>query len=470
MQNSWDIVVLGAGPAGGEAARAASQGGARVLLIDEQARPGGQVWRARAVARSGSVASAEERQGTRHRQAIEESDVTFLGSARLWHIERKEQNWTLHIVVNRLSQGHEARCVILAPGAREFVQPFPGWTTPGVFGLAGVTALMKSQQCPPGRRVVVAGGGPLALFAAAEILRLGGEVTALVTPNSRSEWLRCLPLLALNPALAAKGAELVLRIRRAGVPVLWRHVVARASGDGELDHVKATPCTSDWRPTAGGKTLIADALCVGHGLVPNTEVAALAGLKLAYDQTSGMWVVPTGIHGETDLPGLFVCGDGAIVRGAQTAQRNGKRVGAAAAKALSGSTLPGTSGRPHRSERFGKAMTELATPRPGLIKTTDDDTIICRCETLTRRQLDTAIEAGANSLGALKSATRCGMGPCGGRYCMTAAARLIAEQTGTPPGSIRPPTPRPPLFPLPAEALVTGFEYADLPIPEPSPL
>ena len=471
MPDNWDIAVLGAGPAGGEAARVAAEGNLSVLLIDEQAQPGGQIWRTKDKSREDVSDTVETREGNRHREALKDSEVTFLGSARLWHIERRGENWHLHVLINGRSECHIARSVILAPGAREFVQPFSGWTTPGVYGLAGVTALMKSQQCPPGQRTVVAGGGPLAIFAAAEILRLGGQVAAVAIPNARMDWLRCLPLFAAHPAFAARGAELILRLKRANVPLLWRHVVTRAAGEEVLTSVQLSPCDAGWAPIGQGRELLADTLCVGHGLVPNMEVAALAGLALTYDEALGVWIAPTGYCGETALPGLFLCGDGAVLRGAETARRKGRLAGTSAVLSLEGrEPRQNAVQRPVRGERFGKAMTDLATPRPGLVRLTKSDTIVCRCENLTRNTLDVAIDAGAGSLGALKSATRCGMGPCGGRYCMTAAARLISERTGTPPENIYPPTPRPPLFPLPAGSIGTGFEYDDLPIPEPAPL
>ncbi|WP_127520055.1 NAD(P)/FAD-dependent oxidoreductase [Mesorhizobium sp. Z1-4] len=470
MQDSWDIAVLGGGPAGGEAARAAAAYGARIVLIDEQARPGGQVWRAKDTAREDVGDSSETAAGNLHRARLEKSTVTFLSQARLWHIERAEDQWHLHLLVDGCSQRHAARSVILAPGAREFVQPFPGWTTPGVFGLAGVTALMKSQQCPPGRRSVVSGGGPLAIFAASEILRLGGEVAAVVTPNSKAEWLRCWPEFMANPSLTLRGAEMMMRLKRAGVPILWRHLVSRASGDPTLRAVQVTPCHANWTPRGGESAIEADALCVGHGLVPNSEVAVLAGLTPQYDAQQGGWIAASGPLGETELPGLYLCGDGAGLRGAAASQNQGARVGEAAAMALNGQRPGKTSHRTSAAERFGRAMTRLAIPQPGLARLTDADTIVCRCEAIPRRKLDAAIDAGATSLDALKSATRCGMGPCGGKYCLTNAARLIGEKTGKQLADIPPPVPRPPLFPLPVDAVGAGFDYDNLPIPAPAPL
>ncbi len=471
MRSSWDIAVLGAGPAGGAAARIAADDGADVLLLDEQRRPGGQVWRVKSAARHFASDSPETRAGDAHRAALEQSKVTFRGETRLWHIERKKDIWVLHVLTLSGTAIYNARAVILAPGAREFVQPFPGWTVPGVFGLAGVTALIKSQQIPPGRRCVVAGSGPLAIYAAAEILRLGGEIAAIVTPNSRADWLWCLPALLANPFLAKRGAEWIAQLKRAGMPIFWRHLVTRTKGNEVLSALHVSRCTSEWAPTGAATEIPADTLCIGNGLLPNSEIAALAGLELHYDADCGGWIAPVGPHGQTVIPGLYLCGDGAGIRGATVASEQGERAGMAAARWLKGA--PASSGsqrRSHRAEWLGLAMTGLSRPRRGLDSLTTPETIVCRCENLTRATLEAEIDAGAASVEALKSATRCGMGPCGGRYCLTSAARLIEMRQGAAPGTVSPPTTRPPLFPLPVAAIGTEFDYDDLPIPAPAPL
>jgi NAD(P)H-nitrite reductase large subunit len=123
-----------------------------------------------------------------------------------------------------------------------------------------------------------------------------------------------------------------------------------------------------------------------------------------------------------------------------------------------------------RTAKFGRAMTMLTIPPTGVAEAIDREAIVCRCELLSRSVLDEAITGGAITLNELKAVTRCGMGPCGGRICEEAAAHLIAAQTGKSRADLLPATARPPLRPLPLGAFCDGFDYADLPLPEPAPL
>jgi len=123
-----------------------------------------------------------------------------------------------------------------------------------------------------------------------------------------------------------------------------------------------------------------------------------------------------------------------------------------------------------RAAAFGQAMTALSIPNPKVEALTRDDTILCRCESLTRGDILAEIAAGATSSNAVKSGRRAGMGPCGGKYCQPAIAALIAQETGKPLADIPPSTPRPPLRPVPLGEVAGDLHYADLPIPKPAPL
>jgi bacterioferritin-associated ferredoxin len=115
-------------------------------------------------------------------------------------------------------------------------------------------------------------------------------------------------------------------------------------------------------------------------------------------------------------------------------------------------------------------MSALGLPRAGLDALTPPDTVVCRCEGVTRAAIEREIAAGAATTNAVKSGTRCGMGPCGGRFCQTAVARIIERARSLPPGSVAPPTARPPLRPVPVAAVAGRFQYEALPIPAPAPL
>jgi len=468
-----DIAVLGAGPAGASAALAANGAGARVLLIDDQPRPGGQVWRPKSAAILDAPPTPETKSGDALRRAVAQSGIVHLADSRIWTMEQGDTGWHLHLVDAAGRRGRiNSRSLVLAPGAREYVQPLPGWTLPGCIGLAGATAMMKRDLLPPGRRVVVCGTGPLLFFVASEIRRLGGEVAAIVTPSSRWDWLRTLPALASSPGLAARGALWIADLIVAGVPILWRHMVTRIAGTEAVQSVEIRAVDGDWTPLGPPITIQTDACCIGHGLVPNSEPASLAGLQLRFDETARYWAPQARPDGTTAIPSLFLCGDGLAIRGAAAAEIQGRLAGLSAAFGLGFGTGPDDALRHRQAKaaRFGAAMEALSHPRPGLAALTTADTPVCRCENITRQEVEAEIAGGASSVIAVKSGIRTGMGACGGRFCGTAVARILAVASGRPENEVPPATARPPLCPVSITTLAGDFRYEDLPIRKPAPL
>lgn len=465
---AFDIAVLGAGPAGGHAAMAAADQGLRVVLLDEQSQPGGQVWRAKSAAIQSAPKTPEGKAGDAFRAAVARGSIDCRFSTRVWQITRHDALWQIETLTDGVVGQITARSLILACGAREVVQPVPGWTLPGVIGLAGATALFKQSLTPPGDRTVVSGTGPLVFYVASEIRRLGGTVAAVVTPNTRVDWVKALPAMLRKPGLLARGGVWMADLMLAGVPILWGHTVKGVAGKECVDGVTATPI-------GGGKdrTFWADSLCLGHGLIPQIEAAQMLGVSVRHAPALGGWVPDCADDGRTDVEGLYLCGDGTGIRGAAAAIHHGRLCGLRAASDLGcpgGRDMDRARAAWQRDARFGLAMTALSLPDPRLAKFATDDTILCRCESLTQQMLKDEIASGAGSTNAVKSGVRAGMGPCGGKYCQTVIARLIAAETGQAEADIPPPTPRPPLRPVPVAAVAGSFDYDDLPIPKPAPL
>ncbi|WP_426955650.1 FAD-dependent oxidoreductase [Muricoccus radiodurans] len=453
-----DVVILGAGPAGAAAAVEAQRLGLSALVLDEAAEAGGQVYRAPSAAVSNTP---RDPAGAALRATLAGSGARTLFGRRVWHVDR---SFRARCISPEGPEEHAARALIVATGARERVLPVPGWTLPGVIGLAAATVLLKSEKVLPGREVVVAGTGPLLLLVAATILKGGGRVAAVVDAAGRTDWLRQAPALAARPDLVARGLRWAARIRRAGVPVLRRHAVRRVLGGEFVESVEVGPL--DGGPA---RRFTADALCLGHGLLPATEVTGLLRAAHRHDPALGGWVPDADALGATSIPGLFVCGDGAGIRGADAAPLTGALAALGAAKhlgrAVDADRIARLEKALSRIARFGAAMTRVATPPPALLDLTTPDTILCRCEGLRRSDLEPEIDAGAVTLNALKSATRCGMGPCGGRHCAEPVAMLIAARTGRSPAEIGQSTGRPPLRPVPLDVLAGDFDYADIPFP-----
>ena len=473
MTDPIDILVVGAGPAGANAALAAARHGKYVVLLDEQEKPGGQVWQAK----DGSILSApqtpEGSAGDALRTQITKAQIDHRGGTLIWQIERQSNSWDVYVLRDGKVERLTAKTLVLATGAREFVQPIPGWTKPGVFGLAGATALFKQNLSPPGQRTIVSGTGPLVFFVASEIRRLGGTVAAVVTPNTRRDWVAKLPALAGRVDLALRGAFWIAHLMMNRIPIFWGCSVVSVEGVARVEGAEIQKLDANWAPKGKTWSIYADSLCLGHGLIPSIEAPQLSGITISYRSDLGGWVPDIGKDGVTSVEGVFLCGDGAGIRGAAAAELHGTLAGLSAAEHLGARTAKERATlRPrfNRAARFGLAMTALSTSRPGLAMLTKPDTIVCRCESLTRTRISQEVEVGAASTNAVKSGLRAGMGPCGGKYCQTAIARFIAMHENRPEAEIPPSAPRPPLRPVPVSALSADFDYDDLPIPKPAPL
>jgi NAD(P)H-nitrite reductase large subunit len=355
----------------------------------------------------------------------------------------------------------QARALILCCGTHERIIPFPGWTLPGVIGLAAATILLKAQGVLPGQRVVVAGAGPLLYAVAAKLLAGGGAVAAVIDAATPGEWLRALPALTARPDLLAQGAAWRAKLLAARVPVLAGAQVTAAEGDKVLTNVRA-----------GERVFQADALCIGHGLVPATEASRTYRARHVHRPEDGGWVPVLDAAQRTSVPFLYAAGDGAGVRGAAAAPAAGRLAARTALHDLgfSSEQAPQEDAALTRARRTGAAMARMMALRPAMIKAIPPETIICRCEGVTRNAIENAAAAGANTINQLKHFTRCGMGPCQGRMCGEAAGALLADACGIGVAEVGFATGRIPLRPVPMEAILGDFDYADIPVPAPAPI
>lgn len=475
MTTSFDVAILGAGPAGAEAACVAARLGLSTVVIDEASAAGGQVYRAPAApAPEGDCYQAE---GDALRAKLAQSAATFRAGERVWNIARKSdcagQLFDISTIGTRGLGTVQARSLIVATGATERFYPRPGWTLPGVIGLAAATILLKSFKVLPGSRTVVAGAGPLLSLVAHLIIEAGGHVAAIVDVSPLNEWIRLIPRMAARPDLLARGVAWQLEVARHRVPVYRGYDVTRVFGAISVEAVEIACLDRDRhrRPL----TLDADALCLGYGLTPATEVYRLLDARHTYVPERGGWIPELDDAQRTSVPFLYGAGDGAGLLGAAAAPLTGTAAALAAAADLGAindsryrNEASEVRGRLAKASRFGAAMASVARPRPTLIEDIDDSTIVCRCEDITAGEIRAAIKEGAQNINALKFATRCGMGPCGGRVCGEAAASLM-QCHGIERTRIGQFTARPPLRPISLGDVTGDFEYSDIPLPEPAP-
>jgi NADPH-dependent 2,4-dienoyl-CoA reductase/sulfur reductase-like enzyme len=472
-----DLLVMGAGPAGARAALRAKASGLSVVLIDQNNDAGGQVWRPLPEGFSrlpGIVPADEARDGDALRLELRQAGVLCLYGHKVWNVG---SNLRTDVISPEGSVSWFPSALLVATGTTERVIPFTGWTAPGVMGLAAATILLKSQNMLPGRRTLVAGCGPLLLAVANGILKAGGEVAAVVDLASRTQWLRTLSALKERPDLLWQGLRWQANLRLAGVPVLYRHgiesVVSTPGGfDARVQSVDASGA-----PVGGAARMFSvDGVTVGHGLVPSTDVTLLLRAKHRYAAERGGWVAESDEMGRTSVPGLFVAGDGAGVAGAAAAGAHGELAALACAYDLGRMSAENYADERsallaqwRKPARFGRAMAGLMALREGAVAAIKPDTVVCRCEDVTRAEIDAAAHEGARDMNQLKAWTRCGMGPCQGRTCSDVAGALLALHVGSR-EAVGCFTGRAPLRPVSLAEVAGQYTYADIPIPKAAPI
>ena len=469
----YDVIVIGAGPAGSNAALETSAHGLNTLLIDEQRDAGGQVWRVKSKSILSAPKTETSEKGDALRTNVKNSKVEVLFSARVWQIEKNEDdNWVLGVDSDIGSQTLCCKSLIIATGAQERVIPVPGWTLPGVLGLAGATALFKEHMMVPDRRVIVAGSGPLLFFVASEVIRLGGKVSAVVSINSRFDWLKSLPAMMSNPSLIWQGVKWIIDLRMKRVPIHWGFGVKSIEGKDKVDGVTIGNIDSEWRLGAGKERYIhGENVFYGHGLTPAIEATRLAGADHHYDEALGGWVPTIDQLGRTSVKNLYACGDNAGILGVGAAPLRGQFAAMATLEDHGVNNIKKAELKQLKNaKKFGIAATALTIPRSGLEGFITGETEVCRCEGVTRDEIEHELKTGAASPNSVKSGTRCGMGPCGGRFCAESVAIITEFTNQQSREEIGLPTSRPPLRPIAINDISDDLNYDDLPIPGVSPL
>lgn len=475
MTGTFDLIVLGAGPAGIAAALAARRHDLKVAVLDQARAAGGQIYRAPTF-RVAAVGQAPDlARGETLRAALEQSGAALFFDYKVWFVA---PGVSVAAVGPQGPARFEAPGIVVATGTTERVIPVPGVTLPGVLGLAAATILLKAHAAVPAGPTVVAGVGPLLYAVAAGLLKAGGKVAAVVDLCRSKDWVAAVPSLAGRPDLLAQGLSWMATLRRAGVPLFFGHAVTAIGGADAVEDVEIRPVDPEWRPRPDARAILVQArsVAIGHGLVPATEALRLLGVPHAFRSAQGGWTPQVQPDGSTAIAGVYVAGDCAGVAGAAAAGLSGEIAGLGVARvagALSARTYDRATRGLHRrflrAHRFGSGISRLMALRPGLVRAIPDATIVCRCEDISRAAIDAAVAAGARHVGQLKSTTRCGMGPCQGRMCAEAAAELVALGSGADRAAAGQWTARTPILPVPLAAMIGDYDYDDIPKPKPAP-
>jgi len=390
-----DVLVVGAGPAGMAAAWRAAQSGSRVIVVDDNPAAGGQIWR-------GGPPEAQV-----WLERIRSVDVQVINGGRVF-----QQSGSRSLLAETGGGLCELsyKSLVLATGARERFLPFPGWTLPNVMGAGGLQALVKTGLPIEGKRVVVAGTGPL-LLAVAAYLR-GRRANVLLIAEQASS----VQLARFAVGLFSKRSQAFeLKRQLKNVPYQSGCWVSEAHGEEKLESATLV---------RGGKRrqVACDYLACGFHLVPNIELAELLGCVIE----SGS--VKVDEFQQTTVANVYTAGETTGIGGLELSLVEGEIAGLAAA----GKHETARALFPVRAKqkKFADLLNRTFELREELKKLATPETIVCRCEDVTFERL-----RGHDSWRAAKLQTRCGMGPCQGRICGGAVDFLFGWRAE----SVRPP-------------------------------
>ena len=445
----FDLVIIGAGPAGMAAAVEACSHGLRVALLDEQASPGGQIYRnvLHTDAQRAAILGPDYVSGQALVDAFLASSTHYIAEAAVWQVTAQK---AVHFLNNGVAKVIQGRTLLLATGAYERPMPIPGWTLPGVMTAGAGQILLKSAALLPNGPVVLAGCGPLLYLLAVQYLRAGIRPAAVVDTSGHGDLLRGaahLPGILRGWRDLGKGLGLLGTLRR--LKIAHYRAARDLSIEGE-SQARALCFTRNGRH----HRIPAELILLHQGVVPNTQISNALRLDHDWDNAQHCWTARRSQWGETSLEGVFIAGDGGRIGGALAARQQGRLAALAVARQLQ-------SIEPQQlREREGDCRKRLAMhlalrplldrlyPPSPQCRAPADDVIICRCEEVRAKDIRAIVALGCLGPNQTKAFSRCGMGPCQGRMCGLSVTELIASERQVTPEHVGYYRIRPPLKPI----------------------
>ena len=455
MKRKYELLIIGAGPAGMAAACKAVARGVQVCVIDDQPDPGGQIYRNvdKASPQVKEILGADYREGHVLVEKFIKSGGDYFANASVWYLDE-----TNHVGIQQKGKTHfiYPEFLIIATGAQERPMPIKGWQLPGVMYAGAGQILLKSSSLVPGGKLVLAGSGPLLLLLANQYLRAGVKIQALLdtTPAGRltQSFGKLIPAQKTYHDLV-KGTGLIWNIKRAGVPYYKNVQGLSIAGNTKLDRVTFHAARKGSKQVSDGG-IEADTLLLHQGVIPNVRIPLAAGCEIKWSDTQQGWNVNTDLYGLSHNS-TYVIGDCARIVGAMASRYQGElsalhvahRLGKVASKEFQDAQKSSLKlFRLHAAIR--PFLDSMYAPSHEYLVPASEEVLVCRCEEVSVKQIREAISLGCVGPNQVKSFTRCGMGPCQGGQCASTVSRIIADELNQDMDEVGVLRVRPPLSPI----------------------
>ena len=471
-----DVLIVGAGPASLAAVDVLANHDIDITVVDEQARPGGQIYRQppQQFKVQNWLSSHIYSSGKKLLEKVSRiKKIQWLTQTTVVGITKNREAGSVYVHNVTISsqsgaEDIEAKCVLIAPGCHDMSVIFPGWTTPGVMATGGIQAFVKSQQLVPGDQFLFVGTHPLQLIVADQIVQAGGHVQAVIFAQPLSHAI----VLIKSPKMLLRHASkflhiamTLLRLIKAGVPVKFGETIVQANGNAVLSSASIARVDSKGIIDKSNiRNIECDRLGICFSFLASSELARQCGAECSWSNESGGWIIDHDEWMMTNIPGIYVAGEITGVAGAEVAIEEGRIAGLGIVKGLQLEQVEKILklSKPVRTKllhlnQFAELLKALSYPGKKLLEQLrTSESILCKCDEITidefNRQLsDNPHISNAN---AAKLLSRTGMGLCQGRYCQYHITQILAQHVSTSEQEVGPFTSRFPTKPVKISELI----------------
>ncbi len=463
MNNEYDVVIVGAGFGGIQAALTLEKYKLKVCVIDEGVLPGGQFIRYSENNKNSNTPPTYVK-GLELVKQFNESTVTYLQESTLIFI-----NNTKEMIVKLKDDSLKRlnpKTIILATGASEIVHPFLGWDLPGIMTTGALQILLKTSGKRFSDEITIAGSGILPYAAASTWLDKGGKISNFYDSNNFSK-----KLSMLTSALSSKDKRsdlfaLLPDMLKIQMKAKNNTKIIEARGNGKLESIVLAKVDRDGNVIKGSEfEKKVSLLAIGNGLIANTEAAITAGCKTVYDEKLGGLIVDVDDYLETSIKGIFTIGASTGICGADKSQLEGELSAYSVLNQLNKISKTNFKNKTsnlrvqrHKMMKFTNLLSSMQEANLNELNNLDDNTTICRCENIKIGFIKEAIENGSTSINSIKKRTRAGMGNCQGKTCSQLVRNILMSNGVKDTSAIKA---RPPLRPTSINILSSKITFLE---------